>query len=145
MGDGYAYAYPPLNPLRGWFIRRFLLPCVDMEMDKLEKELQTQGKLNAELVNGIAVYGCKFKHTIYKLKVMPDTICPDPRAAGRSPRFEMYVVFSGFPNIFSKQFNEFQKTCRHIGLNTFAAGERDELAVKIPEQLYPPKKNKLNI
>lgn len=139
MGSGYAFAYPRLSPLRGWFFRKFILPVASMELTRQEATLRGYEELTAALVAGVAVYSERFKYTVYKRKIMPDTACPDPRAEGRNPRFEMYVVFSGSPNVFSKQFNEFQEKCNQIAWQTLLPGERDELTVEVPEELYPPK------
>lgn len=139
MGTGYAFAFPRLSPLRSCFFRTFIFSAADMELRREENILEKRGEYTSVLNKGIAAYGTKFKHTVYKKKVMPDSLCPDPRAEGRNPRFEMYVVFPGFPNVFSKHFNEFQEKCNQIAWQIMRPGEHDELTVEIPAELYPKK------
>ena len=139
MGHDYAYAAPPLGLLRGWLWNHCIYPEVRLALDNFIQSQRNQLS-NAEflqkLATGISVYSYSREHTIYSVKIAPDTLCPDPRAQGRSPYFVMHLLMPGFPDVFSKRYDEFRKQCQSIAWQTLHSGVQQELKVMIPDDFY---------
>ena len=143
MGQDYAFAYPPLGPITGWLWQHGVRDAAKLALDRREAELRAawpEDKFGAALAEGISTYtydrSWGVKHTIYSVKIAPDTLCPDPRAEGRCPYFVMHLLFPGVPEIISKRFGEFRDRCQEIAWRTMRSGEQSELKVEIPEDFY---------
>lgn len=143
MGNGYAFAYPPMSFWRAWMLQKFVIPESDKAMEDNENQLLAMKAKNEKSAfeDGVIVFAKKMGYTVCKLKIMPDFACADPKAKGRNPRFVMYVVISGFPDIISKSFNSFINDCRKIAFETFDAGVNPKFLIKVADSLYPQKKN----
>lgn len=139
MGHDYAYAEPPLGLFRGWLWRLCIYPEVKKALDtrvQCRRDQLSDVMFQAELAKGISVHTCCRKHTIYSVKIAPDTLCPDPRAQGRFPYFVMHLLMPGFPEVISRRYEIFRIQCQKIAWNTMQSGERRELMVNMPEELY---------
>ena len=138
MGNDYEYAGPPLGMIRGWLWRNLIKPEVTQKLKKKEQELEEAepGCYKEALAKGISLLFYSHRHTVYSVKIAPDTLCPDPRAEGRSPYFIMHLLMPGTPELISRRFNEFCAKCQEIAWNTMLPGVWKELKVEIPDELY---------
>ena len=139
FGHDYAYAYPPLGLFRSWLWRLCIYPEIKKALDmrvQYRRDQLSDVEFQSELAKGISVHTCCRKHTIYSIKIAPDTLCPDPRAQGRLPYFVMHLLMPGFPEIISRRYEIFRSQCQEIAWNTMQSGELSELRVNMPEELY---------
>lgn len=139
FGHDYAYAYPPLGLIRGWFWEHYIKADVKQALDaRLQnlKDATAPEEFKELLASGISAHTYSHRHTIYSVKIVPDTLCPDPRAAGRCPHFVMYLLMPGAPEVISKRFGEFRAKCQEIAWHTMRSGEQNELKLEIPDNFY---------
>ena len=141
MGHDYAYAEPPLGMIRGWLWRRYIYPearrTLEVQVQKLNDACcEDLEKFKTRLATGISVYSYSHRHTVYSVRIAPDTLCPDPRATGRCPYFVMHLLMPGIPEVISKRFGEFRAHCQDIAWHTMFSGRQGTLKVLIPDDLY---------
>ena len=139
MGHDYAYAYPPLGLLVSWRWSHGIYDSAKQALNAKENALRSTlsvEEFKEHLASGISVYSYNNKHTVYSVKIAPDTLCPDPRAQGRYPYFVMHTLIPGAPEVFSKRFGEFCARCQDTAWHTMRSGEQLELKVEIPQNLY---------
>ena len=140
FGNDYAYALPPMGWLRHLIWQYLIEPQAKAAL--MAKENQLRCNLSKEefrdvSATGISVHTYCHKHTVYSVKITPDTLCPDKRAVGRSPHFIMHLLVPGLPEVLSKRFSEFRAHCQDIAWHTMRSGVLNELKIVVPDDLYP--------
>lgn len=136
MGRDYEYAEPPMGWIRGLLWTYKIRPEAESALETRIQGIKEAEGFKEKLGGGISVLSYCFRHTVYSVKIAPDTLCNDPRAKNRCPYFVMHLLMPGTPEVISKRFEEFRARCREIAWHTMRSGVQEELKVEIPDNLY---------
>jgi hypothetical protein len=132
MGNGYAHAYPPVNPVLSWWLRNRVLPRAQTTLETDGHSVSLDGGVLPPY--GTATTFVSRHFTVYSLLIQPDTHCTDLRA--RNPKFTLHAVFPSNLNFISGPFQAFLSQCRTVAWNTLQSGQVEALRVPIPDNLF---------
>lgn len=139
MGSGFANAYPKCSRLFSWWCESVLLPRAQADFVRAI-EARSAVRTTADGVRRIEHISSVFNRYVCSMRVVPDTRCTDPAAKGRSPKFDMQIVFDGKPDLFCKAFDDCLAECRKRGWDAMEPGESETLRFLAPSEMYPDKR-----
>ena len=133
MGSGYAYAYPPTNPI----LKLWCKWCLHQAKKTLERDghpasLGGDGASSKLPAKGTVSMFMNCRFVVYSLLVH----YPDPRERTRKTKFTLHCVFPRNLNFISGSFQAFLAKCRSIGWNTLQSGQMESLRIPIPDNLF---------
>lgn len=139
MGSGYSTANAPCPFRKRWLFRHYLYPLAAAAFSKLIDRLGDDSVRKAETLR-IGLQGdWSFWHGYYvsKYERQPDERCNDPLAKGRNPRFTMYIVLEGGPQLdpFARLY-KFVSRCIATADEVMTPGINECLKIEIPAEFF---------
>ncbi len=139
MGAGYSTANAPCPFWKRWLFRRYLYPLAEHKFRSMinnygDNSAGMAGKLRTGL---LADWSLWHGYYVSKYEQQPDERCKDPLAKGRNPKFTMYIVLEGEPQLDPfDRLSSFIDRCIATAYEVMTPGVNKNLRIEIPAEFF---------